>query len=208
MNDNMNNENEYETEKESLNSPEKSSWVEGSGNTLKFLTICLSAFLGGFLAIFALSGIMYYGHSKSYSSNPNPFSTQSVAFDEFFVEKEMEKVASKLTKDFFKVSPEQMEGAYESKPRNFQPVVDFQEIQGAYKVIVNLKNFNNDEKNLKLDISSDEFEIDGKYSVNSEKGQSTFKYSQSMSLAKPIDVSAVTKEKIGDKYVITLPFKN
>lgn len=186
MTDNFNEENkEPET---------KPHWSAGSDKTLKFLAVCLSAFLGGFLAVFAMSGILAISHKsahKPYHPMP-PVAPINLADERFF----------EGMNDDFEIP--------DSKPpmpvpNKMQRIVNIEETPDSYKVYVNLKKFNNDEKNIKVNVKPHSIKISGNTSINNKNEQSSFSYSQELTLSRKIDVEEVSKERIGSRYVITLP---
>lgn len=187
MTDNFNEENkEPET---------KPHWSAGSDKTLKFLAVCLSAFLGGFLAVFALSGIMALSHKKAHNLHrPLPPAAPVRSADDIFWGREIDD-------DFEIPAPKPPVPV----PNKMNRIVNIEETPDSYKVYVNLKKFNNDEKNINVQVKPHSIKISGKANVNNKTEQSSFSYSQEMSLSRKVDIDDVTKERMGSRYVITLP---
>lgn len=82
------------------------------------------------------------------------------------------------------------------------------ENQDAYKIVINLKDFNNDEKNIKLDIKDNKINIIGTNTNQTPKEESVYTYTQSFNLPEKIKTELITKEKSGNKFIITLPLEN
>jgi len=80
--------------------------------------------------------------------------------------------------------------------------------ENIYKIIIDLKEFNNDTKNIKLDIEDDRVSITGISEKNNKSQERLYTYTQSFDLPETIDTKSVTKEKTGNKYIITLPIEN
>ena len=203
MSDNMNdsNTNNYQP------TENRGNWTDGNCNTLRFLANCLSAFLGGFLAIFALGGILTHGHKNLHKVQNIPYTNyqQEANFtSSFFNEKDFRNIEREINKDFELLSPRP------AMPFPFTPkmdkIVSFEENPNNYKIYINLKKFNNDEKNININIKNHSIKIDGKISSKDENSQSSFSYMQDIPLRQKIETDAVKKEKIGNTYVITLPF--
>lgn len=75
----------------------------------------------------------------------------------------------------------------------------------SYKIIINLKPFNNDPKNIKVDIKENKISISGQEEKTGKNAEQVYAFSQSFVLPEKIEVDKVLKEKSGNKYIITLP---
>lgn len=78
----------------------------------------------------------------------------------------------------------------------------------AYKIIINLKNFDNNEKNIKLNINDNNVTIIATNTNTTKKEENFYTYTQSFNLPEKINTKLITKEKLGNKYIITLPLEN
>ncbi len=157
---------------------------------IKYLLICLSAFLGAYLAVYYIVDQVrheYYSPFMRFDNLDKVFREQEKAFDDF------EKTTMNFNVEMLGKTP-----------------VDIETIKNddVYKVIIDLKGFNNDEKNIKLDIKQDRLSISGESLKKDKNSQSEYSFSQNFSLPEKIDVNKVTKEKVDDKYVLTLPILN
>lgn len=74
-----------------------------------------------------------------------------------------------------------------------------------YKMIINLKPFNNNPKNINLDIQDNRVSVTGVGEKSGKNTDKVYTFSQSFVLPEKIDLEKVTKEKSGHNYVITLP---
>lgn len=182
----------------------KKNWNNGNEQTLKFLAICLSAFLGGFIATCLMTCLIY----KSIVHNPFvPKYYTPIKYNSEF--KNMEKNANKMM--------DEMEKNFNKMSRNldietpFLPVVHsnfpvkIEELQDEYKAIIDLQSFNNDAKNLNIDIKPHSIKISSKTNSKKENSISNFTFNQEMRVSNKIDVDKVTKEQINNKFIITMP---
>ena len=76
-----------------------------------------------------------------------------------------------------------------------------------YKFIIDLKQLDNKESNVSVNINSDTVTIKGEAEKTNNKKTSTINFSQTFSLGIPLDKSKITKERKGDKYIITIPIE-
>lgn len=74
-----------------------------------------------------------------------------------------------------------------------------------YKMIINLKPFNNNPKNINLDVQDNRISVSGIGEKSSKNKDKIYSFSQSFVLPEKIDVEKVNKEISGHKYIITLP---
>ena len=78
----------------------------------------------------------------------------------------------------------------------------------SYKMIINLKPFNNNPNNVKINIDENRISVKASSEKSKKHSDSVYKFTQSFVLPEKIDTEKVTKEKIKNKYVITLPVEN
>lgn len=187
MSDNFNEENN--------NQEPKKHWMDGNDKTLKFLTVCLCAFLGGFLAVLTLSCFMTLSHKHARPFRPmNPAARENtVIADEIFNDMRAD----------FDVPP-----AMPPKRPLANRIVRVEENADAYKIYIDLKKFNNDENNVKIDIKPQFVKISGNSEINDKNEQSSFSYVKEFNLSRKVDVDDISKERVGNKYIITLPVED
>lgn len=77
----------------------------------------------------------------------------------------------------------------------------------VYKFIIDLKQLDNKENNVDVSVDSDTVTIKGNAEKTNNKKTSTINFSQTFSLGIPIDKTKITKERKGDKYIITIPIE-
>ena len=79
---------------------------------------------------------------------------------------------------------------------------------GAYKFIVDLKQLNNNEKNVEVIVNDDTVNIKGAVEKSKGRENSIVEFSQTFALGQKIETSKVTKERKGDKYIVTVPVED
>ena len=75
----------------------------------------------------------------------------------------------------------------------------------AYKMIINLRPFDNNPDNVNIDIQSHKVSITGRSEKTGKHSDKVYAFSQSFVLPEEINVEKVTREKHGHKYIITMP---
>ena len=78
----------------------------------------------------------------------------------------------------------------------------------AYKIVIDLKPFDNNEKNVEVRTDGNTVIINAAGEKNSHHRQEIVKYSQAFAFSENIDASAITKVREGDKYIITIPLED
>lgn len=154
---------------------------------VKFALILLAVFLGCYLASYYLLDQMRYHfyspHVRPIHNIDNVIDEQDKLFDDF---------------DAMPVDLNSM------MPVNSSIIQTFKK-DDAYKIIIDLKPFNGEASNIKTTISAERISIDGEKFSSKKNTQSDYSFSQSFVLPEKINVRAVTKEKVKNKLIITLP---
>ena len=78
----------------------------------------------------------------------------------------------------------------------------------AYKMIINLKPFNNNPKNVDVNVQENKVSVNAVGEKSGRNSDRVYSFSQSFMLPEKIDLTKVTKEKKGHNYVITMPIDN
>ena len=90
--------------------------------------------------------------------------------------------------------------------RQIPPITYLEEYDKGYKLIIDLKHFNNDINNIKLDINADRVSILGATEKDDKNSVYSLNYSQTYKLGDKINAKNVTKEVTGGKAIVYLPF--
>ena len=75
----------------------------------------------------------------------------------------------------------------------------------AYKIVIDLRPFDNDEKNVEVKTDGNTVVINAAGEKNSRHRQEIVKYSQAFAFGEDVNTSEITKVREGDKYIITIP---
>ena len=106
--------------------------------------------------------------------------------------------------DFDKYMLRKMENPFEPKMRPM--MVNLVKEANEYKVIVDLTQFE-DEEALNVDIKDNELTVKGEFDKNVRGTEKIINFTQTYYLDEKLDEERITREKKGNKYVITIPFK-
>lgn len=85
------------------------------------------------------------------------------------------------------------------------PNILSEETKDGYKIKVNLKPFNNDSNNVKVDVDDNVVRISAKYELKNKNKLNSSEISQSLVLPYEIDEDNIKKVKEGNYLVITIP---
>lgn len=87
-------------------------------------------------------------------------------------------------------------------------IIKFKELDECYKIIINLKTFDNDKNNIKISLEKNMITIfaHSLKKSNNQKQESYFQ--QSYSFAKNVDFTRMTKKVKGNHYIITIPIED
>lgn len=123
----------------------------------------------------------------------------------FFPAERMEKFIEKQERDFDKYMINTMENPFIPKMRPM--FVNLVKETNEYKVIVDLTQIE-DEKALNIDIKENELTVKGEFDKKMRGTEKIISFTQTYYLDEKLDEDNITKEKKGNKYIITIPFKN
>ena len=156
---------------------------------LKLGAIALLTFISTFLAFYIVMEIMY---------NRITDPTREIKRFEKMIKQEgkiLKKYENRITDNPF-------------EPKMQPTMINLVKEPNEYKIIIDLNQLNNDEKSINVDFNGNEINLSGqadKRSLNTEK---IISFSQTYFLDESPDKEKITKEKKGNKYIITIPFKN
>lgn len=155
---------------------------------LRVLGIIVITFLVAFLAFFAAL----------------EFSLHRM-MDPVYHAKRIEKMMRQEQKRIEKFEDKMMENPFEPK---MQPMlVNLVKENDEYKVIVDLKPLGGNDKNIKVNLENNVISIYGDMEKKEHRGEEIMSFAQSYYLDEKINSDKMTKEKKGDKYIITIPFE-
>lgn len=156
---------------------------------VKFVLIGLLVFLGAFLAFYVVAD----WHFKRMldpmiqMQNMNRAMMRQERQMDKFVQKEFQKGQRMV--------------------QNTAPFIHVDRADDNYKIIIDLKPFDNDEKNIEVKANGNTITINGAGEKNSHHGQEITHYSQTFAFGERINAQDITKVRQGNNYIITIPFE-
>lgn len=163
-----------------MNEESKQHWI-------KLGIIALVFFLVSYLAFH-----LAMKHNLSRFNNP------------YYQMEKMEKVLQRQERDLERFAEKDMESPFIPKMRPM--LVNLVKEPNEYKVIVDLKPLDGDEKAINVDIQGDELTIRGELDKKIRGSEKIINFTQTYYLDEKIEEQKISREKKGDKYIVTIPF--
>ena len=157
---------------------------ENKHHLLKVVGVIIATFLGTFLAF-------YLAVDLTLNRMLNP---------EYQIKK-LEKTMHKIEK----FDDKMMENPF--VPRMSPMLVNLVKEASEYKVIVDLKPLGDDEKNVDVSLKDNVITISGDMQQKELRGERIMNFSQSFYLDEELITNKISKERKGNKYIITIPFE-
>ena len=123
----------------------------------------------------------------------------------FYQAEQMEKFLAKEQRDLERYDLIKMQSPFEAKMRPM--MVNLVKELNEYKVIIDLSQFNNDENAVNVTINNDELTVKGEIDKKIRGSEKIIRFTQTYYLNENLDETKITKERKGDKYIVTIPFK-
>ena len=121
--------------------------------------------------------------------------------------KQIEKMIQHQEKDMRKFENGLlMENPFEPKMRPM--LVNLVKESGEYKIIIDLKPLEGNENGVDVNIKDNVISVTGELDKKSVTGEKIINFSQSYYVDEKLDTEKITKEKKGDKYIVTIPFED
>ena len=120
--------------------------------------------------------------------------------------KRIERVIKHQQREFRKIDEMMMENPFVPKMRPM--LVNLIKEASEYKVIVDLRPLDNDEKGVNVNLEDNILTISGEIDKKMHGNEKIIRFSQSYYLDQKLETDKISKEKKGDKYIITIPFEN
>ena len=162
---------------------------EKKRNLLKILGIITITFIAAFLAFYAAILITF-----NKMSNPNREM------------KNIEKFVEMYNKDFQKIEDKLSEHPFVPKSRPM--LVNLVKENNEYNIIIDLKQLQGNTQGIDVKISNNIVTVYGEINNETLRGEEMLNFSQSYYLDEDLDTGKISKEKRGEKYIITIPFKD
>lgn len=156
---------------------------------LKIGAIALMTFIIAFLAFYIVMEIMI-----NRLNNP------------IYQVKRFEKNLAKQERSIERFMEKDMESPFVPKMRPM--MVNLIKEPSEYKVIVDLTLLDGNEKNISINIQGDELTISGNMDKKIRGTEKIINFTQTYYLDEKLKETDITREKKGDKYIVTIPFEN
>lgn len=156
---------------------------------MKFLGVILATFIGAFLAFYLVMHIM----------------VNRMMSPEYQM-KRMEKMVQQEQRNFQRAEEKYGENPFE--PRMAPMLVNLVKESDEYKVIVDLKPIGGDEKNVNVKLDNNIITVSGEVERNEHHRESIMHFSQSYYLDEKLKSDKISKERKGNKYIITIPYED
>lgn len=156
---------------------------------LKIVAIIIATFIGAFLAFYLAVDI-------SFNRMMSPA----------YQMKKMEKLMQKEEKRIQHMEKNMGENPF-AEPKIGPTLVELVKEPGAYKIMVNLKPLDNNEKNVNVTVTDNVATVSGNVEKKEHHREDIMSFSQSYYLDDNIQADKMTKERKGDKYIITIPYE-
>lgn len=155
---------------------------------LKVIGVIIATFLGAFLAF-------YFAVDMTFNRMFNP---------DYQIRK-MEKAIKHQERSFNKFEDKFMDNPFE--PKMSPMLVNLVREADEYKVIVDLKPLDGNEKNVNVKLNDNVVTVSGELGKIDRRGEKIMNFSQAFYLDEKVNADKITKERKGNKYIITLPFE-
>lgn len=116
----------------------------------------------------------------------------------------IEKLLKQQEKNFEKFEYDL--GEHPFLPKSRPMLVNLVKENNEYKIIVDLKPLDGNENKVNVKIKDNIISVNGELDKQTHKGEEIINFSQSYYLDENLKTDKMTKEKRGDKYIITIPF--
>ena len=124
----------------------------------------------------------------------------------YYQAERLEKYIEKQERDFDKYMLNKMENPFIPKMR--PTMVNLVKEASEYKIIVDLEQFDDNENAINVNINGKELTIKGEIDKKIRGNEKIISFTQTYFLDENLDEEDIKKERKGNKYIITIPFKD
>lgn len=158
----------------------------------KYLGLFFATLIGAFLAVYVVTDIAI-----------NRFMDPFAAMHK--IDKEFKKMDAIIPVG--EIPPQHMRGYFEHKMLKSN-IVNFAKTPDAYKFFINLKTFNGNPEDIKITTDDNTITISGESTVDKKDSESFTSFSQTYTLDENANLEKMSKKKVHNKYVITIPMED
>ena len=156
---------------------------------LRIVATAIMTFIIAFLAFYLVMEIMVHRMT-----------------DPIYQVERMEKMVQKDARKIENYENKLMENPFEPKMRPM--LVNLVKEANEYKVIVDLKPFDGDENGIGVNVEDKVLTVSGELDKKYHGNEKIIRFTQAYYLDDDLKTNEMTKEKKGDKYIITIPFED
>lgn len=156
---------------------------------LKIIGIILATFIGAFLAFYLAVDL-----TLNRMLNPE------------YQMKKMEKMVQKQERNIQKFEDKILDNPFE--PKMAPMLVNLVKEADEYKIIVDLKPLGGNDKNIDIKLNDNVVTVSGEMEKKELRGEKIMNFSQAYYLDEKVKFNEITKERKGNKYIITIPFED
>ena len=132
------------------------------------------------------------------------------AFNPYNEMRKMEKMMQKEHRNLEKLAEQEFDNMEKNLfvPKRFPEnnIINLAETENAYIITVDLKNFDNDDDNIDIDMDGDYITISGKNEKNNKNSSNVFNISQSYKFPQAVNFKDMSEESEDGKLYITIPY--
>jgi len=161
---------------------------EHKSHWLRTLGLILATLLGSFLAFYFVADMRF-----------------NRMMDPAYQMKRMEKMMQREERSMKRFDDRFGENPFE--PRMAPMLVNLVKEPGEYKVVVNLKPIGDNEKNVKVNLDDNVVTVSGEIEKKEHNREEITSFSQSYYLDEKLITDKISKERKGNKYIITIPYQ-
>jgi len=124
--------------------------------------------------------------------------------DPFYQVQRMEKMLEKEVNNFDKYV--KMDNPFEPKMRPM--FINLVKEANEYRVIIDLNELDGKEDLIKVSVQDNELTIRGEFDKKSRNTEKIINFSQTYYLDEKINKDEISKQRVGDKYIVTIPIED
>ena len=174
--------------------PEKGECPICGSHVMRHIITGLLVFLGAFMAFYTLGDL----YMKTMFNPMHQMHQQMNKMDREFM-REQQRMNRDISRNFDSMN--KMSLAENN-------VVNLRQSDDNYQIMIDLKPFDNNEKNVNITVSGQTLTINGAGISSSKHGEKMVKFSQSYMFGKNVKLSNLTKRQEGNLLVVTIPIED
>ena len=155
---------------------------------MKYIGVLLATLLGAFLAFYFVADM-----------------TIKHMMDPMYQFRKMDKMMQHQEREMENFDKKMMKDMRIKMPMHQKSIVEIQKLDDEYKIIVDLRPFDNNEKNVRVEVRDNMATVNASVEKEKRHEDSIVEFSQTFYLEGDLDTSKIKKERFKDKYIVTVP---